>query len=130
MPSDTNQVMRDGNGQPFLVKSRKFADGTVAFYHSEIAESYVQTILTLTAGHIAGTVPIVPAPAQDVNRRSLQFGADTNFKISLVPGATAGMRVYASARDGFNGQECPAGAIYHVPGSGLIAGATLVIWEA
>lgn len=128
--SDTNQIMRDGGGEPLLVKSRKFADGSVAFYHSEIAEAYVQTVLTLTAAHAAGTTPIVPAPGLNVNRRALQFGANSNFQISLTPAASAGMRVYASARDGFVGQECPGGAIYHVPGSGLITGDKLVIWEA
>lgn len=88
---------------------------------------YTQSIVTLTAGQAAGTDALLPANAA---RKALMFGASVDFKIALTGGAADGLRVYASARDSFVGKECPVGAVYLVPGSGLAAGAALVVWEA
>lgn len=88
---------------------------------------FTQTVVTITAGMAAGTDPILAA---NVNRKAVQFGAAADFKAALASGGADGMRIYASARDGFTGKECPKGALYHVTGSGLAVGNSLVVWEA
>jgi hypothetical protein len=92
-----------------------------------MAASYAQTTVTLSAGQAAGTAPLIAA---NRDRRALQLGAAVDFKVALSASATDGMRVYASARDGFEGALCPAGELYLVAGSGLSTGNAVVVWEA
>jgi hypothetical protein len=50
---------------------------------STVGVDFVQSIITLTAGQIAGTDPIVGA---NPNRRAIKFGgASQTIKISLAP---------------------------------------------
>lgn len=90
-------------------------------------KTYTASSFNLTANQANGTDPIVAANA---NRKSLLFRAAADFEVALAPGQTAGMRVFASARDGFQPCECPMGALYLVAGSGLLAGNNLTVWEA
>lgn len=94
---------------------------------TDIGAPYVQTIVTLTAQQAAGAAPLIAA---NPKRMALQVGAAVHFKVSLVAGATDGQRIYAGARDELAGKSCPLGALYHVPGSGLVTGDKLVMWEA
>lgn len=64
-------------------------------------------------------------------RKALQFGgAPANFQVALAASQTAGMPIYGSRRDGLIGGECPLGAIYLVPNSGLKTGDIVTVWEA
>lgn len=89
--------------------------------------AYTQTPVTLASGHIAGTTPIV---ASNANRLGLKFRADRDFELALSTAQSAGMRVYASARDGFTGPDCPMGALYLATGSGFAVGDVILVWEA
>lgn len=91
------------------------------------AAAQVQTIVTLTALQAAGIDPLIGANA---SRQAIQFGASADFKIAPTAGAADGLRIYASARDDLSGKLCPVGAVYLAPSSGLVAGNTVVVWEA
>lgn len=91
------------------------------------ALAYVATNYTMTANQATGIDPVIPANS---SRRALQFSAPSNFQLALAASQTAGMRIYASARDSLIGAECPLGALYLVASSGLNAGDTLTVWEA
>jgi hypothetical protein len=95
---------------------------------STVGVDFVQSIITLTAGQIAGTDPIVAA---NPNRRAIKFGGATQtIKISLAPGAANGISYAASFRDGDSGSDCPKGALYLAMSQGLMAGGAIVVWEA
>ena len=95
---------------------------------STVGVDFVQSIITLTAAHIAGTDPIVAA---NPNRRAIKFGgASQTIRISLVPGVASGISYAASFRDGDSGSDCPKGALYLATGQGLVVDSTIVVWEA
>jgi len=95
---------------------------------SPVGLDFVQSTITLSAGQIAGTDPIVGA---NPDRRAIKFGGATQtIKISLAPGAANGISYAASFRDGDSGSDCPKGALYLATGQGLTAGGAIVVWEA
>jgi|GEM_PF-2695110 len=95
---------------------------------SPVGVDFVQSIVTLTEAHIAGTDPIVAA---NPNRRAVKFGgAPKTIRISLVPTAVSGISYAASFRDGDSGSDCPKGALYLATGQGLTVDSTIVVWEA
>lgn len=97
-----------------------------AYPMRQLALLYTPTTLTLSAGQAAGTEAIIAA---NVNRSGLMFRANANFEIAISANALAGMRIYASSRDSLTGPECPLGDLYLVPGTGLVAGNELTVWE-
>lgn len=95
---------------------------------STVGVDFVQSIITLTEAHIAGTDPIVAA---NPNRRAIKFGgAAQTIRISLAANAAAGISYAASFRDGDSGSDCPKGALYLATGQGLTTGGIIVVWEA
>lgn len=98
------------------------------FPFSEVGLDFVQTIVTLDAGHIAGTTAIVAANS---NRCAIKFGgASRTILISLDPSVDTGMSYAASYRDGDSGSDCPRGALFLATGQDLTVGSTIVVWEA
>lgn len=97
------------------------------FFTATPSLAYKARTFALTAAQAAGTDPLIEANA---DRKALQFRANADFELALAAGQTAGMRIYASARDSLTGAECPRGQLYLVPNSGLPTGSTLTVWEA
>ncbi len=116
----------DGVSSPF--NGRFWDDGSNALAptHSVLGTLYTATTITLSSGQAAGTAALLAANA---SRRALMFRAASDFEISPTASATAGIRIYASARDSFVGQECPTNTLYLVAGSGLVTGSVLTVWE-
>lgn len=95
---------------------------------SPVGVDFVQTVVTLTANHIAGVDPIVAANS---NRRAIKFGgAGRTILISLNASSANGIAYAASFRDGDSGSDCPKGALYLATAQGLALGGTIVVWEA
>jgi len=126
---DTTVALRDGNNNLITMKARVQTDGSLAFHHvgNPTGQAVVETLVTLTAAHIAGTTPIAAA---NTTRFSITFAADKDFRISVNSAASYGVKVFATAGDTFEGSQCPTNAIYLSTGSTFVVGDKVLLWEA
>jgi hypothetical protein len=89
---------------------------------------YLQRLtVAISANQAAGTEPILP---RNKHRAALLFIAEKDFKISLADAGVIGMPILATLGHSLGGDYCPQNPIYLVSGSGIVAGDSLMIWEA
>lgn len=84
----------------------------MAFYADRSVSSY------------AAATPVV---AENSSRRILKIVPPADCLLTLTSGAAFGEPLYGGVANTFEGNECPANALYI---TGLTAGVAITIWEA
>lgn len=121
--ADDYQV-KDAAGAPFFKAAKDIGGGRKADLAIIPGVSFTDTSITsLSAGQAAGTSAVLAANSA---RASLKIVPPADCYLAVASGKTAGVPLYGGVENTFEGNGCPANALYLV---GLPAGASVMIWE-